>query len=219
MMTLSAIGQGILLGLALSFSLGPAFFGLIQTSLRYGYRSGIAMAAGIFISDLIYLLLAFFGISQIIMDPKYAIIVGISGGVLLIAYGAAQMIKKTVVQNVENAETIELSGNPTIGGMALRGFLMNMFNPFVIFLWIGAIGLASKNFNHQLPLIITFFCATLATVFGTDILKSLAAGRIKHYLNETTIHKVNIIAGLILIISGIVLIVRVFVEKPWQNPH
>ena len=30
-------------------------------------------------------------------------------------------------------------------------------------------------------------------------------------------HKVNIIAGLILLISGAVLIVRLFVEKPWSN--
>jgi threonine/homoserine/homoserine lactone efflux protein len=218
MMTLSAIGQGMLLGVALSFSLGPAFFGLIQISLRYGYRSGIAMAAGIFISDLIYLLLAFFGISQIIMNKEYALVVGISGGVLLIVYGIAQIVKKPEIQNIDSVETLD-SAAPTIGGMALRGFLMNMFNPFVIFLWIGTIGLASKNFNHDFSLIVTFFSATLATVFGTDILKSLAAGRIKYYINETTIHKINMIAGLILIICGLVLIVRVFVERPWEQLH
>ncbi|MCA6362851.1 MAG: LysE family translocator [Bacteroidetes bacterium] len=212
----SAIGQGMILGLALSFSLGPAFFGLIQTSLRYGYRSGIAMAGGIFISDLVYLLLTYFGISKIIMDPKYSIVVGLTGGVLLIGYGLAQILRKPQMQSIDNGEAIE-PVTPTIGSMALKGFLMNMFNPFVIILWMGAFSLASKNFEFNPLLIFLFFAATLLTILGSDVLKSLAAGRIKQYLNETFIHKVNIIAGLILLISGAVLIVRLFVEKPWNH--
>jgi threonine/homoserine/homoserine lactone efflux protein len=209
----SAIGQGMLFGLALCFSIGPAFFGLIQTSLKHGYGSGIAMALGIFASDLIYLLLAFFGLSGWLMDEKYAIPVGIVGGLLLIGYGIAQIMKKTVVQNVDG-EPIEFK-TPTRGASALKGFLMNLFNPFVIFLWIGAIGLAANKLNHENSKIILFFVATLATVLGTDILKSLAAHKIKGYLNENVIHRVNMIAGIILLISGIVLIVRVFVEQPW----
>lgn len=211
---LTAIGQGMLFGLALCFSIGPAFFGLIQTSLRNGYGSGIAMAIGIFLSDLTYLLLAYFGLSGWLVDEKYAIPVGITGGVLLLGYGLAQILKKPVVQSVEGASEPQ---RPTYGSSALKGFLMNLFNPFVIFLWIGAIGLASNKLDHDTTRIIAFFAATLATVLGTDILKSLAAGKIKSYLNETVIHRVNIIAGIILIISGIVLIVRIFVEKPWEN--
>lgn len=205
----------MLFGLALCFSIGPAFFGLIQTSLKHGYKSGIAMAIGIFASDLAYLLLAFFGLSGWLVDEKYAIPVGITGGVLLIGYGLAQILKKTVVQNVEG-ETNEIR-NPTYGASALKGFLMNLFNPFVIFLWIGAIGLASNKLDHDSGKIVAFFVATLATVLGTDILKSLAAGKIKGYLNESIIHKVNIIAGIILIISGLVLMVRIFVERPWEH--
>lgn len=212
---LTAIGQGMLFGLALCFSIGPAFFGLIQTSLKNGYGSGIAMALGIFASDLAYLLLAYFGLSGWLVDEKYAIPVGITGGVLLIGYGLAQILKKTVVQNVEG-EVTEIA-RPTYGASALKGFLMNLFNPFVIFLWIGAIGLASNKLDHDSVKIIAFFAATLATVLGTDILKSLAAGKIKGYLNEKMIHKVNIIAGIILIISGIVLFVRIFVERPWEH--
>lgn len=211
----SAIGQGMLFGIALCFSIGPAFFGLIQTSLKHGYGSGIAMALGIFASDLIYLLLAFFGLSGWLMDEQYAIPVGIVGGLLLIGYGVVQMVKKTVVQNADGGP-IEIK-RPTRGASVLKGFLMNLFNPFVIFLWIGAIGLATNKLHNDSALIITFFVSTLATVLGTDILKSLAAGKIKNYLNETVIHKVNMVAGIILMVSGVVLIVRVFVEQPWAK--
>ena len=103
------------------------------------------------------------------------------------------------------------------GSMVLKGFLMNFLNPFVLFLWIGAISLASNKLDHEPSRIIAFFAATLSTILGTDILKSLGAGKIKSYINESTIHKVNMIAGIILLISGIVLIVRVLVEKPWEH--
>jgi threonine/homoserine/homoserine lactone efflux protein len=212
----AAIGQGMLFGLALCFSIGPAFFGLIQTSLKNGYKYGIEMALGIFISDLTYLLLAFFGLSGWLMDEKYAIPVGITGGVLLIAYGLAQALKKSVVQNVEG-EALEFK-TPTLGAMALKGFLMNLLNPFVVFLWIGAIGLASNKLGHEPGKIVAFFVSTLVTILGTDILKCLAAHKIKSYLKESIIHKVNVVAGIILIVSGIVLVVRVFVEKPWETP-
>lgn len=92
---------------------------------------------------------------------------------------------------------------------------MNLLNPFVLFLWIGAITLASNKLDKDPLNVIIFFIATLSTVLGTDILKSLAAGKIKNYLNDKTIWKVNMIAGIILIISGIILIIRVVVEHPW----
>jgi threonine/homoserine/homoserine lactone efflux protein len=209
----TAIGQGMLFGIALCFSIGPAFFGLIQTSLKHGYGSGIAMALGIFASDLIYLLLAYFGLSGWLTDEKYAIPVGIVGGVLLIGYGIVQIMKKNVVQSVDGGP-IEFK-RPTRGASVLKGFLMNMFNPIVVLLWVAALGLASHKLNNDKTLIIIYFAATLATVLGTDILKSLAAAKIKNYLNEKIIHKVNTIAGIILIISGIVLMVRIFVEEPW----
>lgn len=56
---------------------------------------------------------------------------------------------------------------------------MNLLNPFVLFLWIGAITLASNKLDKDPLNVIIFFIATLSTVLGTDILKSLAAGKIK----------------------------------------
>lgn len=210
----TAIGQGFVFGIALAFSLGPSFFGLIQTSLKRGYRSGIAMALGIFMSDFLYLLLAWFGLSAWLMDDKYAIPVGITGGVLLIGYGIYQFVKKTKVQNVDGEMPEQKN---SYGAMALKGFLMNLFNPFVIFLWIGAISLATTKFNNDMAIIITFFTTTLATILITDVGKCLASGKIKSYLNDTWIHRVNQVAGIIMMISGLVLIVRVFVERPWAN--
>ena len=147
------------------------------------------------------------------MNEKYAIPVGFGGGIILVVYGLIQMLKKPVVQN-EDGEIIDIK-KTTYTASALKGFIMNLLNPFVLFLWIGAITLASNKLDKDPLNVIVFFIATLSTVLGTDILKSLAAGKIKNYLNDKTIWKVNMIAGIILIISGIILIIRVVVEHPW----
>jgi len=212
---LTAIGQGFVFGMILCFSIGPAFFGLIQTSLKHGYRNGIAIALGIFASDLTYLLIANSTISGWLQDEKYKIAVGLTGGIIIIVYGLVQILKKTVIQNVDG-EIIEFK-KPTYGASTLKGYIMNLLNPFVLLIWIGAVTVSSSNLNNDKWNIFIFFVATLATVLGTDILKAIAAHKIRGYLNINVIHKVNILAGIILIISGVILIVRVFVEPSWKK--
>lgn len=213
-----AIGHGMLFGLALCFSLGPAFFALIQSSLRFGYKAGIAMSIGVIASDLIYLALAYFGMSGWLLDQKYALPVGILGGGLLITYGVYQVLKK-VPQPVPVSEgdtvVVIKNGQVKVGGIALKGFFMNLVNPLIVLMWIGAISFSSSKFNGDGVLMITFFTSALLTLFGTDTIKALAAGKIKTYLNDLVIHKINVAAGIIFIISGVVVIVRLIVEKPW----
>ena len=50
---------GLLCGIALSlfFSFGPAFFGLIQNSIQYGFRKAMAFAIGVSLSDVIVVFL------------------------------------------------------------------------------------------------------------------------------------------------------------------
>jgi threonine/homoserine/homoserine lactone efflux protein len=61
--------EGIILGLTVAITLGPALFALIQTSIKHGVKTGIFLALGIFLSDLTLVVGCFFGASQIITDP------------------------------------------------------------------------------------------------------------------------------------------------------
>ena len=54
------IQKGILFGIVISFMLGPAFFILIETSIKKGFKSALFLDLGILLSDAIYLLAAFF---------------------------------------------------------------------------------------------------------------------------------------------------------------
>ena len=52
---MDALGSGILLGLTLSILTGPILFTIIQTSIEEGFRAGITVASGIWISDLLFI--------------------------------------------------------------------------------------------------------------------------------------------------------------------
>jgi threonine/homoserine/homoserine lactone efflux protein len=92
---------------------------------------------------------------------------------------------------------------------ALKGFAINMINPFVILFWIGVVSVETARYQFSQTDIAVLFCCTLLTVFGTDLLKSVAAERITTFLNPKILLWVNRVAGVILILSGIIMIVKV----------
>src|SRR5210317_858169 len=80
--------QGILLGLTFAVLLGPAFFSLIQTSIHRGFMRGMLLAIGIFLSDLVALVLCYFGATQILgSDPRENVYFSIIGGIIMIIFG------------------------------------------------------------------------------------------------------------------------------------
>src|SRR5580700_1162522 len=87
--------RGILLGLSLSmFFIGPAFFALIQTSIKNGFRSAAVMALGISLSDAVLVFLAYLGAAQFLDNPKVKLYEGIGGSVVLFVFGIYELFQK-----------------------------------------------------------------------------------------------------------------------------
>jgi threonine/homoserine/homoserine lactone efflux protein len=202
-----AIYSGVALGMTLCFSLGPSFFALISTSLKKGYRSGIDLAIGIFLSDLLCVALAYLGATKILGKPENKLIVGVIGGTILAVYGFYNVFakKKMVPDEGETMEFKTTSPYLTI----LKGFMLNILNPFVILLWVGWMGLISSKASFNTWHVTVFFVTTLIVVLGTDILKALIAHRIKAMLKPAVLIWVNRIVGLIMIGCGVWMVARV----------
>ena len=103
-MILKAILQGFVLGFVLAIQPGPAFFTLLQTSSKKGFKSGFALAVGIFLSDSFCVILAYLGIAQLFNDQKNKIIIGIIGGCLLVAFGLFSILHKTKLEEEKGVE-------------------------------------------------------------------------------------------------------------------
>ncbi len=202
-----AIRDGLLLGITLAtlFGFGPALLALLQTSLSRGFKSGIALAFGIFLSDLFLVLLSFEGAIQVVEEPKNKLAFGLVGGVILIVFGVITYLRKVQTQ----AEEIKVK-NPRIFAFIMKGFFLNVANPFIWIFWMGAMIAVSANYQKEESAILLMFTITLLTVLSSDILKSFLAGKLKPLITSKLLTTINRIAGIGLILFGISLVLRVF---------
>lgn len=89
--------KGIFLGLTLSILVRPIIFALLQTAIERGFRAGAMVGFGVWVSDIMYILLAYFGVSYIVTITKYEgfeEILGTIGGLVLIGFGLSTLFSK-----------------------------------------------------------------------------------------------------------------------------
>jgi len=209
--------QGIILGLAFAILIGPALFALLQTSIHRGFRSGVLLAIGIFLSDLGILFLCFFGVSQLLgEDPRENMLFGVIGGIILIIFGTVTFTRKVQIGGEDENNLNSKSPNPVI--FILKGFFLNLANPGVWFVWATVMVSISADFGADKNEIIMFIIGVLATILGTDILKCFIAGKIKSSLNPKNIKRMNRIVGIFLAAFGIYLITNTFFDLKSMIP-
>ena len=201
--------QGVILGLTLSALLGPALFTLLQTSIHRGLKSGTFLAFGIFLSDISVVYLALLGALQLINQKNNYMIAGIIGGSILIGFGIYTFLHKIHIDENNKAIEVRVPGPITY---ILKGYFLNIMNPFVWFFWISAMVGVSSTYGDDKHGIVIFFIGTLATVFASDVLKVFIAHKIKEHLNIKILVRVNHFVGLLLIVFGLFLIVRAILK-------
>ena len=84
---IEAFIKGFALGLLLVFSVGPVIFTIIKQSINHGKRGGFSLVAGVWFSDVIWVVLSN-GFSEIIKSLlNFKVPIGIAGSLFLIAMG------------------------------------------------------------------------------------------------------------------------------------
>ena len=200
---LNAILHGFMLGLVLSIMIGPVFFLLLNTSIKKGFKPAVYLAAGVAISDAMYISICFFGNTLIDSLNAHSIQIGWLGGGLLITFGLIAIFKRTEIIT----EEIKLpDDSKTLLIDTGKGFMMNTLNPFVLVFWIGVITAVNAGQFGGKSFSLFFFIAVLITIFSADLLKSFLASRLKKLLTHSVLLWMNRISGSALILYGIKLI-------------
>jgi threonine/homoserine/homoserine lactone efflux protein len=207
---LSLIYQTIVIVLLLTFSFGPAFFALINTGIKYGYRTGSLLAAGVVLSDfvvcLLIILLVSVGAGNFIHDDKTQRFMGILAGLVLVVFGTVHFRQPLPARDAA------LDIMPSTHSMLLKGFFLNSLNPAVWLLWLGNVTAVSKNMEYSAAKMIVYFSITLALVLFVELAKVKAANSLKRILTQRTMYMVNVITGGLLVIFGLVLIYNHYFE-------
>jgi threonine/homoserine/homoserine lactone efflux protein len=201
---ITSITQGIVLGIILSFLIGPVFFLILKLSMEQGQRQAAIFDVGVIASDVVVILLAYFGLSEIMQNPLVQKSIGTIGGSVLIISAIIALLKRNKV--AQNNEVV-LTKKTTL---MLTGFFLNISNPFVWIFWIASIGGAAGAYAQHKVYIINYFVACIVTCILFDVLKIKLATFLKQYLTPKRLYNVNIGVQFFLIVFGIVLIVKVF---------
>jgi threonine/homoserine/homoserine lactone efflux protein len=208
---ITPIYEGVILGftLAIFFGFGPAFFAIIQTSMHRGFWSGVILAIGIFLSDVTLVTLSFLGAINIINEPANHLAFGIASGAILIIFGIVTYTRKVKMHD-ENAKEFHNKPNPIT--YFLKGFFLNIANPFVWIFWMGVVVGVTAKYSDDVSFLVLFFATTLLTVLLTDILKCFGSYKIKKFLTPKIMNIINKAAGVGLVLFGLFLIARVIFE-------
>jgi len=191
--------NGLLFGLIFVFSLGPAFFSLVQTSVQKGFTRALLLAIGISLSDIVFVILSLMGITSWMESDRFKIILSIVGAIVLISYGIYSWFKKPKIYSNEGENKQDVKNIKYI----VKGFLLNGFNPFILVFWMGIIGIVSVNFEYNTWQQQVFFSGVLVTIFSTDLLKAFIANRLRSIVTPNSIMIMNRSVGVILILFGL----------------
>ncbi len=208
---IAAIIKGFAISLLLVFSVGPVIFTIIKQSINHGKRGGFSFVAGVWVSDIIWVVLSVSFGELVKKLLSFKIPIGIGGCIFLIGMGIYFAFIKKITPRT-NQEAVEIAGDEiTPAGRKTNyfaiftsGFLINTLNPAVISFWVlMAASLATVySFGHQ----IIIFTTCLAVNMLADVGKVMGAGSIGKKLSDKNILVINRISGFLYLAFGVAIL-------------
>ncbi len=204
--------NAILLGFGLAFMVGPVFFTLIETSITKGTRAAITFDIGVVLADIMFISLAYFGsitfLEKIKGDPRLFLI----GGIVLIIYGLYTLFYKRTKKVVTDKELVVVENNNYLG-LFLKGFFLNSINIGVLAFWLTIVIAVSSSFQTNASKVFNYFALVVITFLLTDLIKILAAKKLKKKLTPIVIRKIRQTLGIFFIIFGVILATKSYLPE------
>ncbi|MCU0467303.1 MAG: LysE family transporter [Arcicella sp.] len=194
---------GFLYGFILCFTFGPAFFRLIQTSIDTGFKRGVLIALGVTAADAILMFFAVFGTSYLPQFQYFDEIISVIGASLLFILGFISLFKQ------QPQLVYPTSKLGSFLYYFTSGVFLNLLNPsnyvavFATSTYLVAKGL---SLNER----IIFFCFSLIATMIAESLIAFYAQKMKRLLTKKVLKRINQLAGLIFIGSGLMIIWKQF---------
>ena len=194
---IEALLKGLALGLILALSVGPVIFTIIKQSIYNGHEGGFSFVAGVWISDIVLVILcnAFTELVKELLEYKK--LIGYTGSSFLLAMGVYYLFFK-IVKIRANGSGLEVKlDRKDHTQIFLSGFLINTLNPSVIIFWL--VNATAFAVSHTLQQRIIIFTTCILFNILADAAKVLLAGSLRKRL---TVHNISLITK----ISGGILI-------------
>ena len=188
----------------LAITPGPGVFATISRALSSGFLNASFVVIGIVIGDIIFLLLAIFGLSAIAsILGDFFILVKYLGGIYLLFLGYKILTSKEQETNLKGIYELSWKKN------FLTGLIITLSIPKVILFYLGFL---PTFINLQtLTAIDIFIISTVVTIVlgGVMLAYAYSASSAKNlFKSKSSKRKMNIAAGSVMVSAGAVLIIK-----------
>ena len=177
----------ILLGIVLSFTIGPVFFTILEISVSKGFKAAVFFNIGVVFSEVVFFAVAYASTSNLLNsiqeNPSWKIL----GGVLLAFYAGITLLG--MYQNKEKKEQQNLfkspPPSPNLIKNLIKGFGLNIINFAVLVFWILIVANYAPGFQDSQYKMIVFFLVIVGTYFTIDLGKIYLAQQLKTSLTDS----------------------------------
>ena len=194
------------LGILLSFSFGPLFFILLETSISKGIKQAFFIDVGVVAADITFFSVAYFGASKLITEENQPALF-VLGGVLLSSYGVLSFFKTYKKRKKQQKGKVKVIETPNLFSLAIKGYLLNIINVAVLFFWTGVLFVIGPKFEMEMGKIWLFFLATVSTYIIVNLCKYYFASKLKTKLTDSILYKMKQVLNLFVFIFGVYLVV------------
>ena len=194
------------LGILLSFSFGPLFFILLETSISKGIKQAFFIDVGVVAADITFFSVAYFGASKLITEENRPALF-VLGGVLLSSYGLLSLFKTYKKRKKQQNGKVKVIETPNLFSLAVKGYLLNIINVAVLFFWTGVLFVIGPKFEMETGKIWLFFLATVSTYIIVNLCKYYFASKLKTKLTDSILYKMKQVLNLFVFVFGVYLVV------------
>ena len=207
--------SAIPLGFFLSIMPGAVFFVLLETSVIKGFRPALAFDLGAILSDIVFILIAYFSSYRLLENIKDQPSLFVFGGLIMVTYGIISFFK---IQKTAKDQLIDEASKDIIKkqfvaakdyvSLFIKGFLLNFINIGVLGFWLAIIITWGPRLDMKPGRIMVFFTAVIVSYFLIDLVKIMLAKQLRSKLTVGNIMKIKKGISIILMVFGIALLVQ-----------
>lgn len=196
--------QGLGIGIGLTLMVGPITLTIIDASLADGWRAGLATAVAMWLSDLGFIAVGYYGGQEVVSKFSFVHMEGwmnfVAGGILLLIGIVLWFLRH---------RHIDLTVAPSAGHLlahAVRGFLVNTSSPFTLVFWPTIIVSIVLGQEMDMQRSALFFTGIMLMLITGDVMKSLFANWIRQQISDQYMRVTRSVIAWVFIVGGVVMI-------------
>ncbi|WP_391209371.1 LysE family transporter [Psychrobacillus sp. L4] len=197
---MNSLATYFLLGVSLAAPIGPVKATLLNTGIKNGFYHAWFFSMGAIVTDILYMLMVYFGVAQFIDSPFMKTFLWSFGFFVLMYTGIENILTlHTISTNTKHKKVVRLRHS------MLAGLLMALLNPLTILFWLGIYGsiLVGGSKNTSGIEVIFFSITILLGIALVDLFMSIISSTSRKLLSGPLLKIISLVSSLSMIGFGI----------------